>query len=262
MLFNKEFDLIVSLGEDCACTSYLRRFNLQKYSYPFDWLSNASFQTRIDLVCNDFKDFLNIEDIITYPKINSDTENNKKYDLYQNTKTGFHYYHDFIANIPFEESYYSVKEKYTRRINRLYSQIKCANNILFVWWSKDKILDKKQIEKAYLSLKEKFNTKDICLLCIENFPINENIELFDGNLLIAHYDNASYRHNPKWNETMGNELNNTKIFKQICLNTSLADKFWNILYKNLKFLISFIPIRNLRHMCRDKLNFYKNHAKL
>lgn len=59
MLFNKKFDLIVSLGEDCACTSYLRRFNLQKYSYPFDWLSNASFQTRIDLVCNDFKDFLN-----------------------------------------------------------------------------------------------------------------------------------------------------------------------------------------------------------
>lgn len=37
MLFNKKFDLVISLGEDCACTSYLRRYNLQDYSYSFDW---------------------------------------------------------------------------------------------------------------------------------------------------------------------------------------------------------------------------------
>lgn len=26
MLFNRKFDLIISIGEDCACSSYLRRF--------------------------------------------------------------------------------------------------------------------------------------------------------------------------------------------------------------------------------------------
>lgn len=44
MLFNQKFDLIFSIGEDCACSSYLRRYNLQDYSYPFDWLTKATFK--------------------------------------------------------------------------------------------------------------------------------------------------------------------------------------------------------------------------
>lgn len=68
MLFDKKFDLIFSLGEDCACTSYLRRFNLQEYSYPFDWLTKADFFTRMDLLINDFKGFLEKDNLTQLDK--------------------------------------------------------------------------------------------------------------------------------------------------------------------------------------------------
>ena len=257
MLFNKKFDLIVSIGEDCACTSYLRRFNLQKYSYPFDWLSNASFETRISLLVNDFEGFLNPENIEFL-----DIENHTDCDSYMDIKSKFHFYHDFKKGKTLEENYNIVKDKYNRRINRLYSQIDNSKNILFVWWSKDKIQDVEEIKNAYFSLKNKFNTKNISLLCIENSSKKEDIDFFDGNLLILHYDNASYQHNPKWNKTMGNETNNIKVFRQIHINKTFADNLSDVFYRILKFLINFIPIRNLRHNYRDKINFYKYHAKL
>ena len=60
-----KYNLFVSLGEDCACTSYLRDCKLQFASFPFDWLTHASFEKRIELVCNNFKDFLNFNDLYT-----------------------------------------------------------------------------------------------------------------------------------------------------------------------------------------------------
>ena len=60
-IFNdKTFDLIVSIGEDCACSTYIRKFNLQFASYPFDWLTKSNFDTRIKLILNNFKDFFKI----------------------------------------------------------------------------------------------------------------------------------------------------------------------------------------------------------
>lgn len=131
-----------------------------------------------------------------------------------------------------------------------------------MWFSRHKPLKLDDIKNAYSSLKDKFSTKEIALLCIENSSKNEDIEFFDGNLLILHYDNASYQHNPKWNATMGNETNNINVFKQIYINKTFTDNLSDIFYRILKFLINFIPTRNLRHSCRDKINFYKNHAKL
>lgn len=261
MLFNKKFDVIVSLGEDCACSSYLRRFNLQKYSYPFDWLSNADFEERINLLINNFSDFLNKEDLIPYPKINPDTENNKKYDLYQNTRNKFHYYHDFEASIPFSESYAYVYQKYSRRINRLYRQLNNAKHILFVWYSKDKTQDINVIKSAYELLNKKFSNK-VSMLIIENSVYKEKYELYDKNLLVLKYDNASYIQTPKWNATMGNEKNNSKVFRSLSLKYTFTEKILNIFYLIEKSLIAIIPIKEIRHKCRNKLEYKRKHAKL
>lgn len=83
--FSKKFDLIVSIGEDCSCTSYLRRCNLQKLSYPFDWLTNAPFENRIDLIINDFNDFLNIDDLEIMQKP-TEFESDSNCDYYENKK--------------------------------------------------------------------------------------------------------------------------------------------------------------------------------
>lgn len=47
-VFKKEkYDLILSIGEACSCTQALRKSNLQIFSYPFDWLFGASFETEV-----------------------------------------------------------------------------------------------------------------------------------------------------------------------------------------------------------------------
>ena len=59
----EKYDLIVSLGAQCSCSQLLRSLNLQDYSFPFDWLGGGELKTRVNLVINNFKDFLNLEDL-------------------------------------------------------------------------------------------------------------------------------------------------------------------------------------------------------
>lgn len=166
MLFSKKFDLIFSLGEDCACSSYLRRFNLQEYSYPFDWLTNADFFTRMDLLVNDFKGFLEKENLAIIAYSHQKTIN-KHTDDYKDTKTDFYFYHDFDTKMPFDKSFILVKEKYQRRIKRLYHQIQKSQNILIVWWSRNKHQDIDKVKESYKLLSQKFADKDISILLIE-----------------------------------------------------------------------------------------------
>lgn len=57
MIFNTEFDIVISIGEDCSCAFYLKDLCLRDASYPFDWLCNATFEKRIELIVNKFDGF-------------------------------------------------------------------------------------------------------------------------------------------------------------------------------------------------------------
>lgn len=128
------YDLIYSIGRDCACSGYLIMNKLRAYSGPFDWLTNASFEKRFELMMNDFQDFLNPSDFKFLPK-DPNVFNDPKCDYYENIKTDFYYYHDFPAGIPFNETFGDIEEKYNRRIKRFYQKIKSAKKVLLVWFS-------------------------------------------------------------------------------------------------------------------------------
>lgn len=38
-MHNNKFDMIYSIGEDCACSLYMNKLKLRKVSGPFDWLT-------------------------------------------------------------------------------------------------------------------------------------------------------------------------------------------------------------------------------
>ena len=59
--YEQPFDLIFSLGDDCACSYYLREFKLQNASYPLDWVGWAPIECAVSLIVSDFKDFLAID---------------------------------------------------------------------------------------------------------------------------------------------------------------------------------------------------------
>ena len=258
MLFDTKFDLIVSIGEDCACSSYLRRCKLQDFSYPFDWLTKAPFENRLNLILNNFSDFMQKENL--YPLEKPKTGNvDKKCDYWEDKKYDFYFYHDFPIGEPFETAYYKVKEKFDRRINRLYEQISTSQNILFVWWSRDKRQDINIIKNYYLKLSQKFASKSVYLLLVEYGEKEENIFLENNHVLISRYDNISYKHNKNWNETTGNEKNNLKLFSQIKMNRSFTWHIKHLLFCLINLFISLVPIKHLRRNLRHKLKykFYK-----
>ena len=261
MLFNKKFDVIISIGEDCACTSYLRRFKLQSSSRPFDWLTKAAFETRIDLIVNDFSNFLVKENIIPLTKpVGVSTD--EKHNYYKDTLLDFYFYHDFRVGQPFEDEFILVADKYARRISRMYKEIDNSSDILFVWWSRDKHLSESVLVYAYDKLSKKFNSKNICLLCIE-FDMHYSEQYFaDGHILAVKYDNISYLHNPAYNETMGNEQNNMKFFAKISHRISLKQFFKICVYKFLKMIFGIIPCRKVRRRLKDKLSLLLFHDKL
>ena len=263
MLFNTKFDLVLPLGEDCACSSYLRRFVLQDYSYPFDWLAKSNFTARIELIVNNFDGFLEKSDLYEIPKPEH-LQSDKYCRYFADRKFDFCYYHDFSANLPFERAYKETKEKYQRRIERMYKKINSSDKILFAYWSRDKFnrLKEEDLTKAYDKLSNKFGADKIYLLIIEYSSREENIYLKDNHILIARFDNLSQKDNSPKSNVLGNIKNNNKIFKQIYKKRQLSWIIKYVIFKINKFFIGLIPIKELRQKLRSELKFKFDRAKI
>jgi len=261
MLKENKFDLVISLGADCACTSYLRRCNLQHYSYPFDWLTHAPFEVRIELLCGDFQNFLNIEDLKPMDKPKH-LKPDVCHDYYMNTRNGFYFWHDFEAKEPFYKSFEDVRKKYQRRIKRLYSEIENSNKILFVWFSHKNQTKKEIIQKAYKKIAQKFCNKEIYLLIIENNNKNSCEKLENNHISVIHHDTLSDDNKHHYDPTMGNKTNNLRVFKKIKLKTTFFEKIKRLIYQTAIIFSGFIPNKNLRSKIKSKINMYFYHAKL
>lgn len=246
---NFKYDLFISIGEDCACTSYLRNCKLQFSSFPFDWLTHATFEKRIEILCNDFHNFLNIEDLYY---LNYDKNPHNHFDSYGNKLNDFHFYHDFAQDTPLEVSYPDVREKYNRRIERLYQKINQAKKVLFVWFSRDKVLSNQQLTDALSKLTNKFSNTDVNLLVLENnfdktcneirkTEISKNITKYSFNITTNNFDNAL-------DECMGNKELAYQIFNQYRISSS------NFVFAKMKkILINLIPSKQKRHELRERV---------
>lgn len=80
--------------------------------------------------------------------------------------------------------------------------------------------------------------------------------------MLLQYDNISYKHNPNFNETMGNETNNNAIFSQILRKKKPKDYAKKFLFQIGLFFIKFIPFKKFRHALRAKWKFYFFRDKL
>ena len=163
-MLSKKFDLIISLGAACGCALYMKKFKLRDHSYPFDWVYNAPFEKRIELLVNNFKDFLLKENLEKFYKNDG---GDLYHDFYKDLSNGFIFLHDFPLNTPLEKSYDEVYEKYQRRISRMYENISASKQVLFIWFQLHETLSDEIVLKAQKELSQKFN-KSINLLVFEN----------------------------------------------------------------------------------------------
>lgn len=259
-MFNKKFDLIFSLGDNCACTSYIRRFNLQNFSYPFDWVRGGSIRTRVEYLLNGFENFCLKENLEFFEKTEAD-HTETKCDFYRDKISGIEFLHDFKSGIPFDEEYSNVIDKYNRRISRLLDEINKSRRVLLIWLSNQTNLDLNDLQKCYKKLSTKFENKEIYMLILENNPEDKTTYLEDNHILIINYDNTSLT--PDGRQTlMGNQKRNQEIFVKIKRHIPLKEKPKFMLFKFIKILIGIIPNKNIRTNLRESFdkNFYK--AKL
>lgn len=248
-MFTNKFDLVVSMGEDCACAMYLRKSSLRDASYPFDWLCHATFERRIECLKNHFDGFLEKENMRRLDKPTTglrDLEN----DSYEDVNTGFYFYHDFKENVPFDIVFSGVKNKYERRIERLYKNIEKCKKVLFVWWSRDKRVDVDTILESQKILSDSFH-KPIYLPVFENSKqIGEpELSYLSEFVVVCQADLVG-----GISTTMGNERVSLPVFNMIKKKGVMWQKIkFFVLKYTIRMLVVFIPVKKWRKDTRSYL---------
>jgi Putative papain-like cysteine peptidase (DUF1796) len=239
------YDFIVSIGEDCGCTTYLRRHELQHMSYPFDWLTGATLEQRVDTICHDFGNFFqkdNFQKLVKKDLNNHDHD----YDYYRNDVSGFTFLHDFTAGMPFVDALPLVVEKYNRRIKRFYEEIEKSPRVLLVWFSQAGFTAPEVISELHARLCIKFG-KNVDLLLVEHDASKQSghAEKLRLNPHVTQYKLVTATDNKK--NILGNKQECDPIFRQYKLAEPAAKKISRYIYKKtLTILFSLIPNKALR----------------
>lgn len=160
------YDKIIPLGDRCNCTQNLKHYNLRPIGrkFPFDWVKRGTFDSRINIILNDFQDFLVAERLhkIKYDRI-------EKWHNYRfwDSKTKLVFAHDFPKDLSFVEGFRIATETYAPKIKRFRDVFAAHEKVLLVYMT-DRHVSNKQAKIAVKQLRHKFGYNDIDLLIIEN----------------------------------------------------------------------------------------------
>ncbi len=254
-MLKKKYDIVYSLGTDCACSMYMLRHHLRSKSGPFDWLTHASFKTRMELILNEFQDFINLEDLRFLPK-DEKMFNDEKCDYYENTRNSFYYYHDFPKDIPLSSSYTEVRAKYDRRIERFLNDITENDNVLLLWLAHNQKVDNQMAQDFCAQLRQKYNS-NLNFLIIEHDETKTNGEIEE--LTLTPYLTKYKLYTAAFDEnhiplTLGNIQNCNKIFSKIKCQGKTTRWLKQKLKKYLiKTICIFIPYRPWRKKIKSTL---------
>lgn len=245
-----KYDLVFSLGAACSCTQVLRRRNLQLASYPLDWLFGSDFSGRIELLANDFTDFINKEDLeYTF------SERSISCDAYYNKSNDLTFNHDFPTGVDLNESYDIVRAKYNRRIERLLQNIKDARKILIAYIETpdaSKHADNDDIIKGVEKIRAKYPDKQIDFICLISDgtmqPKKYKTEILQRGGVIKITGNYGRNKKGKPSYTIDMRFVSS-IFKKYRLNMPLNLRIKRYLAKTFAKLC---PIRSIKDKIRKK----------
>ena len=246
----KKYDLIFSLGEACFCSLALRGINIQQASFPFDWIAGCSFTERCNILMNNFDRFFEKDDL-EYIDVAPQGKSNAYYNKY-NTLT---FNHDFPINLSFDDAYKLSKEKYDRRIKRLYKNINDAKSVLIVYMelpsTNHKEFSDEILLESFNSLRNHFGEK-INVLYLKNSSTEKSTQDIANGFtkMIFNYKNyqkADDDYAPDMQiikSTISNyKLSNTTIFSELKRQCFIRT-------------IKLMPSKSLREKLRKKYHIY------
>lgn len=244
----KEYDIVFSIGEACSCSSSLRASDLQEASYPLDWVFGEDFIGRCKILASEFRDYINKEDLeYTY------SERSIKCKAYHNKLNDLTFNHDFLENVPFDEMYDKVFEKYQRRINRVLDKIKNSKKILIVYIEtpvlNHEIISDEDIIRGVDIVLNKFKKEDntIDFLYMQNTKGEYKEKLIKENILKIECDYKDHNSDIDF-------VVDFKVLKKVLKNLYKlkVPRFYYFNKKIKKFLVNFVPKKALRHKLRVK----------
>lgn len=190
----RDFDLYISLGNNCMSARTLRRLKLRTFSFPFDWLAGVPLLTNLSWILQSFDGFLEYKDLDFPEKL----EGKEKHLKVKNRRTNTFFIHDFLSHSPDEFS--TIKEKYKRRCDRLLTI--CKNKevlFLFIEGNDDNINYPEISEKIFDTLvlvKNKLQASKISLILLHfsNSPSDNKINVIQkGNCTLYLFASAKLR---------------------------------------------------------------------
>lgn len=237
----KKYDLIVSIGEACSCTTALRDSRLQFKSYPMDWLFGSDFIGRCKIVASRFHRFIDIQDleyVYSERSISCDAYHNKYNDLTFN--------HDFEKGRPLKETYTKVSEKYERRISRLLETLDKQNRVLVVYIEtpikNHDVVNNDTLIIGQQIIANAFPNSKIDLLYFSNSYNKKQTEQVSENVTRI-YDDYKNKASEVDYRVIGSVLK--KHLRQVKLNLSLSIRI-------KRNLINLIPIGKIKHNLQRK----------
>lgn len=209
----------------------MRRAGLRQASYPLDWITGPTFEKRVELLLNHFSGFLELENLQI-------TGRNEFHASVKDSQLGITLVHDFEFGVPLESAFPLVKEKYNRRIARLYRDVAEKPKVLFVWFGQYSEVSPQRLLQGLETLSGFFG-KEIYLIAFQNAkdqkePICEKLSPY---LLRYVLDFQTKRH----------RMGDKKLFHRILRKIAFRGKWKNKLRQSLsRIMLGAIPIKSLR----------------
>lgn len=131
---NQNYDLVFSVGGNCAAAHNLQYKGLRKFSLPFDWtyiVNDSALYKLAEGFKNNFKTFLlkeNLEELAP-DKYSIDHKDKIQY---KDLKTEYYFVNHFVKPINNINEYNRVKNKFDKRAKRLIEFINKSNKILLI----------------------------------------------------------------------------------------------------------------------------------
>ena len=159
-----KFDIIIPMGCYCASAQALKSVKKRSRSLPFDWVGPLSFDQAVRFLETGFEGFFEKEDLVKYEK---DTKKNVGY---VNTRNNLLFLHDFKEVAHFDEEYVQLREKYERRIKRIYQTIRDSKDILYLHVHTPDMMDRlpadEELQAALERLRKMYPEKNHRLLFV------------------------------------------------------------------------------------------------
>ena len=126
------YDLVCSLGGNCAVAHNLKWKGLRFYAYPFDWTYFTEINSIYKLI-ESFKN--NFDDILLQENLRQISQNldHLGYIQYEDVKTNIVWPNHFKKEITDSREYLKIKQTIDKRCKRLLSHINNADKILFLF---------------------------------------------------------------------------------------------------------------------------------